>query len=297
VFDVRDDPKRHIFGAVFGVSVVYGFDRKPWESVFTHNMIKKIQQDEHLEQLWYRKEEGKPSVYFLKKAMNGAFDADVVAELASEGLVQITQNGENINLTAEGEERARRLIRAHRLAERLMHDVMGGEFEAAACEFEHTVSLALVDSICTLLGHPKECPHGLSIPEGECCKKSAKMALSFIVPFTEIKLGQSVRIAHINCRNDRQIHKLEGLGVRPGAVAKLHQNYPAYVIECEGTTIALDKEVAKNIYVWNDQDPEEASGRNTPDRNHIPAWAQSTFGLFKKGMKKGSRGLSTGKLK
>ena len=64
------------------------------------------------------------------------------------------------------------LIRAHRLAEKLIHDVLGGKFEDEACEFEHIASPKLVDSICTMLGHPKECPHGLPIPEGDCCKRS-----------------------------------------------------------------------------------------------------------------------------
>lgn len=228
-------------------------------------MTKRPQQDEYLEQLWYMKEEGKASMYFFKKAMDGVFDQKTVAELSSEGLVEVNSDGTRISLTLEGESRARNLVRAHRLAERLLHDVMGGEFEAGACEFEHTVSLELVDGICTLLGHPKECPHGLPIPQGDCCKSSAGMALSFIIPLTGLKVGQSARIAHINCRNDSQIHKLESLSVRPGAIAKLHQNYPAYVIECEGSTIALGKEVAENICVWKDQTTEGTWEKKTKE--------------------------------
>lgn len=233
-------------------------------------MTRKPELDEYLEQLWYMKEEGKPSLDALKRALDTTFDSNMVNELSSDGLVSINQDAETIALTEEGELQARRLIRAHRLAERLLHDVLGGESEQVACEFEHTVSLELVDSICTLLGHPKTCPHGLPIPEGECCKRSVKTALSFIVPLTDLDPGQSARIAYVNCRSDQQIHRLEGLCIRPGVTVKLHQNYPTYVIECEGQTIALDKEVAVNICVWNNSSGMEQATReeNSNEKNN-----------------------------
>lgn len=215
-------------------------------------MARKTEQDEYLEQLWYLKEDGKASIEDLKSAMNGELDLKAVDELSRCGLVNVSSGDARISLTDKGHAQASRLIRAHRLAERLLHDVLGGEFEQGACEFEHTVSLELVDSICTLLGHPRECPHGMPIPEGECCSRSSKTALCFIVPLTSLKPGQAARIAYINCQNDQQVHKLDGLCLRPGAVVKLHQNYPTYVIECECATIALDQGVAANICVWKD---------------------------------------------
>ncbi|MBF0486348.1 MAG: metal-dependent transcriptional regulator [Candidatus Omnitrophica bacterium] len=214
-------------------------------------VIRNVEQDEHIEQLWYMKEQGETSLDFLKKAMKRDFDARIIEELFLRGLVERSAGVATIKLTADGEARARQLIRAHRLAERLIVDVLGGaDVEEIACEFEHTVSLELVNGICTLLGHPKECPHGMPIPEGECCRQATKSALSFIIPLSDIKLGESARIAYINCKNDQQIHKLEGLCIRPGVVVKLHQNYPTYVIECEGASIALDQEVVSHISVW-----------------------------------------------
>lgn len=246
-------------------------------------MANKPEQDEYLEQLWYMKEEGKDSVATLKRAMNGAFEAKVIEELSLSGLVSMSQDAAKVSLTEEGETQARYLIRAHRLAERLLHDVLGSEFEPGACEFEHLVSMELVDSICTLLGHPKECPHGLPIPEGECCKRSQATALSFIVPLSSLKLGQSGRIAYVNCRNDQQIHKLEGLCVRPGATIKLHQDYPAYVIECEGANIALDKAVAANICVWKDQQKlgEQREEKSASSNSEVKGWKKIFHRFFK----------------
>ncbi|MBF0594498.1 MAG: metal-dependent transcriptional regulator [Candidatus Omnitrophica bacterium] len=214
-------------------------------------MNKKVDQDEHIEQLWYMKERGEASVAFLKRVMKGGFDPKQLQELSCLGLVDLSKDGTSVTLTAEGDARARQLIRAHRLAERLIADVLGGgDLEKIACEFEHTVSLELVNGICTLLGHPKECPHGMPIPEGECCRLAKKTDLSFIIPLMDIKVGESARIAYINCKSDQQLHKLEGLCVRPGVMVKLHQTYPAYVIECEGASIALDKSVIESISVW-----------------------------------------------
>ncbi|MBF0503602.1 MAG: metal-dependent transcriptional regulator [Candidatus Omnitrophica bacterium] len=209
------------------------------------------EQDEHIEQLWYMKEQKETSIDFLKKAMKRSFDAKIIEELSLRGLLEWDPKTATIKLTPEGEDRARQLIRAHRLAERLVADVLGGgDLESIACEFEHTVSLELVNGICTLLGHPKECPHGMPIPEGECCLQAIKSASSFIIPLADLKLGESARIAYINCKSDQQIHKLDGLCIRPGVFVKLHQNYPTYVIECEGASIALDADVVKNISVW-----------------------------------------------
>ena len=73
---------------------------------------------------------------------------------------------------------------------------------------------------------------------------------SSVTPLTEIEVGQSARVAYVNCQNDQLLHKIDGLQIRPRAFIKLHQIYPSYVIECEGANIALDKEIVSNIFVW-----------------------------------------------
>ncbi len=206
--------------------------------------------DEYLEQLWTMKEAGQTGVNVLIRNLTDIYNLKLVDKLSSEGLVNISHDSKEIRLTSTGEIQARQLIRAHRLAEKLIHDVLGSNFEAGACEFEHTISLELVNSICTMLGHPKECPHGLPIPDGECCKRSEKTALNYAIPLNQLKVGSSGRIAYVKSQNDQQIHRFEGLCVRPGVTVKLHQKYPTYVIECEGAQIALDNDIAANISVW-----------------------------------------------
>jgi len=215
-------------------------------------MRKRIEIEEYLEKLWYMKEKETCRIDELKAAVGKDFNMNVVKDLAEAGYIALNEDNEYFSLTKTGQDRARKIIRAHRLAERLLHDVFGGEFESGACEFEHMVKPEIVDGICTLLGHPRECPHGMPIPEGECCKKLLKVAHSSVIPLTSLEIGQSARIAYVNCRDDRRLHRIEGLHIRPGNMIKLHQRYPSYVIECEGANIALDENVASNICVWRD---------------------------------------------
>jgi DtxR family Mn-dependent transcriptional regulator len=215
-------------------------------------MNNKRERDEHIEHLYYMKEDGTESIDALKNTMKEHYDAQIINELVLEDMVQISENSNTIILTEKGADDAQKLIRAHRLAERLLYNVLGGDFESGACEFEHTVTPELVESICILLGHPKACPHGSPIPEGQCCKESRRTAQSSIVPLNELQVGQCARVAYINCKSDQQLHKIDNLCIRPGANITLHQRYPSYVIECEGSNIAMDEQIATNICVWRE---------------------------------------------
>lgn len=223
-------------------------------------MNRKTEKDEYIERLYYMKEENTDSMDALKSAMNENFDAAIIEELSSEDMVQLSEDSNIIALTEKGIGYARQLIRAHRLAERLLYNVLGGDFESGACEFEHTVTPELVDSICILLGHPKACPHGMPIPQGQCCRNSSKTARSSVVPLVELEVGQSARVAYINCRNDQQLHKMDSLCIRPGAVVTLHQKYPTYVVECEGSNIAMDGQIVSNICVWQGPEHLQSAG-------------------------------------
>lgn len=215
-------------------------------------MNHKREKDEHLERLYYMKEDGVDLIADLKRTMKEHYDPAIIDALSSEDMVQLGQDGDTISLTKKGDAYARQIIRAHRLAERLLYDVLGGDFESGACEFEHIVTGELVDSICILLGHPKTCPHGSPIPPGKCCQQSQRTAQSSVVPLVTLEVGQSARIAYINCDSDQQLHKIDSLCIRPGAIATLHQRYPTYVIECEGSNIAMDEQIASNICVWKE---------------------------------------------
>ena len=230
------------------------------------------EKDEYIERLWYMREDQEESLDALKDSLDDGFDATVLDELTSDGLVAVSKDQLRITLTEKGFDRARRVIRAHRIAERLIHDVLGNRFESGACEFEHMIDTELVDSICTLLGHPRECPHGKPIPEGECCKRSARTAESSVIPLTELEVGQSGRVAYVNYRNEQLFHKIDALQIRPGVMVKLLQRYPSYVLEVEGATIAMDSDVAATVSLWKGSLPSKASAEQQADSAARHGW-------------------------
>ncbi len=178
---------------------------------------------------------------------NGLFET-----LRSEGLIEIDE-GENVKLLPQGRELAEQINRRHRLAERLICDVLGShvdDSEVAACEYEHILAQGITDSICTLLGHPRYCPHNKPIPEGECCRQARDELKPIVVSCDQLRVGESARIAYFSTREHSRLLKLSSLGISPGISMKLIQKWPAFVIQCEETEIALEPEVAKNIYVW-----------------------------------------------
>jgi len=223
------------------------------------SLNEKQKKEEHIERLYSMKEVEDDSVSTLKMGMSGHYEAGIIEELVAEDITQLTPDGLKISLTKKGLDYGRQIIRAHRLAERLIYDALGGNFESGACEFEHVVTTELVDSICILLGHPRLCPHGLPIPEGQCCKNAARTARSSVTPLTELEVGQSARVAYINSKSDQQLHKMDNLCIRPGVVVTLHQRYPAYVLECEGGNIAMDDEIVASIRVWQKPDHGKAA--------------------------------------
>lgn len=205
--------------------------------------------EEYLEILWYMYENESDLYDDFCRRIGEELRPNLVEELSIDGLISTGEK--TISLTEKGLDYTRLVIRSHRVAERLVHDVLGVEFEAGACEFEHIVNPDLVDSICTLLGHPRECPHGMAIPKGKCCDRHAQVVESSVISLDQLKVGESAKIAYVYAPNDQQLHRLENLLIRPGMRVKLHQRYPSFVIECENSLVALDEQVVANIHVWS----------------------------------------------
>lgn len=152
-----------------------------------------------------------------------------------------------ILLTDKGEKRARDIIRRHRLAECLFRDVLDmNEFEEDACHFEHAISPEVEEAICTLLGHPPHCPHGKEIPRGRCCKLYTSKVKPLVRSLKEMEVGKRARVLFLNMPS---IDRLTAMGLVPGSTIKLQQRKPSYVIQVDETTIAIDEEIARGIYV------------------------------------------------
>jgi len=210
--------------------------------------------EEILEHVFTEREEGRdaPAAILAAATSDHAPDARAadLGELASAGLVRV--EGDHVLLTPEGEARAKDVVRRHRLTERLFRDLLdlgGRTMEDQACEFEHILSREATESVCTLLGHPPTCPHGKPIPPGECCGAFQRTVRPLVTGLRTFDVGATGRIVFIAPRFHDRMDRLAALGVIPGSTVKLHQRSPSYVIEVGETTIALDPEIAGEIFV------------------------------------------------
>jgi len=221
--------------------------------LYVTDVIEEQTIDEILEAIWTCREEQEPTISRVLQIAHTQTDTTSIQYLVDRGW--ISQNGDQLQLTPSGEKKTALIIRRHRLAERLFVDVLGmqiEQIEAAACSFEHTVVPEVTQGLCTLLGHPQECPHGKPIPPGKCCREGRKEITQALMPLNEIPCGKLARVAYIRPQHHDRLHLLLSLGISPGIELKLHQRTPVLVVQIEQSELAMDREVAEDIYVWLD---------------------------------------------
>jgi DtxR family Mn-dependent transcriptional regulator len=188
--------------------------------------------DEALEKLWYAKEEGRTD--------------DVPSELIEQKLATAA------GLTPEGEERARGIVRRHRLAEVMFKQVMDADLqdaEKSACEFEHILAERVVDRVCTFLGHPPACPHGKPIPQGSCCRVYSRKIEPLITRLIDVPIGAKATVVFIAPKFVHRLNRLAAFGVVPGSEVRLIERRPSLVLSCGQTSLALEDEIGAEIYV------------------------------------------------
>ncbi|HHT9158834.1 MAG: hypothetical protein A2099_05760 [Planctomycetes bacterium GWF2_39_10] len=209
-------------------------------------------QEEILELIWTIEEEenGKVEKELLIKRVNLPSAENALKVLIQEGYVKIINS--RAELTKKGREDARLIIRRHRLAERLLNDVLAVNEEtmdSSACKFEHFLDEEVTTSICTLLGHPLSCPHGKAIPPGDCCEKTSKEIRPVVMPLTDLRSGDKAKVSYIVTKYHERLDRLSSMGLLPGVQIRLHQRQPTYIIQMGETQIALDNAIARDIYV------------------------------------------------
>lgn len=204
--------------------------------------------EEILESLWVKLEEKKiPSASF--EIMGVKKDDAALREIVSSGFVEILDSA--LVFTEKGRKLGRDVVRRHRLAERLLADVLDVKGKLAnekACEFEHLLHAGIDDRICTLLGHPKLCPHGHNIPPGKCCTRERK-ELKIVAPLSSLVSGQSGKIAYIHTRDNLKMQKMMAIGIVPGMKIKMLQSFPSFLFKLGNSQFAIDESMAKDIFV------------------------------------------------
>ena len=204
--------------------------------------------DEIIESIWTLREEGNLTWDQILQSCQIEGCENTLKGLAKNGCIDI--KGQAVELLSKGEKRARELVRRHRLSLRLFHDLFSLDgAEAEACKFEHILSPEVTDSVCTLLGHPPNSPDGKPIPRGECCAMFRREMKPLVAPLADLMPGEQAKIVFITPGSHSRLARLSAMGVVPGSVVKLHQKRPSYVIQLGETTIAVDKDITKEIFV------------------------------------------------
>src|SRR5205823_3260899 len=140
--------------------------------------------------------------------------SEMVRRLRDEGYLEL--DGRTIMLTSQGRARAESVVRKHRLAERLLTDVIGLEWHKAhpeAGRWEHVISDEVEALLIKLLDNPATCPHGNPIPGASTAKEQ-------LVTLDTSQPGQHVRLARITEQVEIDYDSLSYLnthGFVPGA--------------------------------------------------------------------------------
>ena len=127
--------------------------------------------DEVLVQMWALIEDGRKPESRRIKVPDVVDNRRTLLGMVESGL--IVSSGPLLEFTTRGRIQARDLVRRRRLAEVLFTSALRlpeAEMEDVACRMEHIIDPEVTASICSFLGHPRKCPHGRSIPSGNCCE-------------------------------------------------------------------------------------------------------------------------------
>ena len=127
----------------------------------------------YLKAIWYIREKGEDvKVSSIAKLLNVKQPSVVqmLRKLDEANLVEYSK-GNMVRMTSEGERIGKQMIRNTRLLEVLMRDSLRIEIdEEMVCGIEHHMKQIFTDALCTLLKHPRKCPHDHRIPLGRCCR-------------------------------------------------------------------------------------------------------------------------------
>jgi DtxR family transcriptional regulator, Mn-dependent transcriptional regulator len=174
---------------------------------------------------------------------------EMLKRLEAEGLVERGERKEAI-LTPAGAERARRVVRKHRIIERLLTDFMGytaAEAHVHADELGGTFSDEMVERIEEKLGHPERCPHGWPIdPDFEQAENRE------LEPLSALEAGARATIVRLAEHDGDLLHWYYDEGLAPGAAVELRAAEPAagqFRVVLEGAEKAIGEKAAEGLYV------------------------------------------------
>lgn len=174
--------------------------------------------------------------------------SEMVKKLTNKGFVHHTAKG--VCLTDEGSKEAKKVIRRHRLSERLLTDILGFKWDEVhdeACRLEHAISPEMEERIEQSLGNPTTCPHGFPIPD-----KDGVITKETVRPLSELKAMEEGKIVSVFEEDPKMLKYLASLGMIPDICVRVEEVAPfkgPLIVCVSGSRYALGREVASKIKV------------------------------------------------
>ncbi len=198
---------------------------------------------------------------------SGPTVSQTVSRMERDGLLVISGD-RHLELTAAGSDKAMRVMRKHRLAERLLTDVIGLDWEFVheeACRWEHVMSDRVEERIHTLLDRPQFSPYGNPIPglaeiggqQPEVHFLDGVIALTAYASENTLDAPVTATVARLGEPLQTDVELLARLaqaGIVPGAKVTLEKSAGAVLaVGAPGAEIVLDlpEEVARHIFISN----------------------------------------------
>jgi DtxR family Mn-dependent transcriptional regulator len=211
--------------------------------------------EEYLETMLGLAEEGVPVIQARiaeRLGRSAPSVSEMLDRLSEDGYV--TREGRRLSLTESGRSLAEKVVRKHRLAERLLVDVIGLEWHKVhreAGRWEHVISDDVEARLIELLGDPATCPHGNPIPGSHSPAPAARTR-----PLSEVDVGERVRLFRISEEVELNLGSLTLLdegGFIPGAVARVggrdRDGTVEVSVEGRASAIRVSQDLSSRLFV------------------------------------------------
>ena len=189
---------------------------------------------------------------------SGPTVSQTVARMERDGLITV-EGDRHLELTTEGRRQATSVMRKHRLAECLLIDVIGMEWEEVhieACRWEHVMSDSVERRIAALLGAPTACPHGNPIPGldelGKLPTRSEGIGTLLTLEQAAARGSGEAVVRRISeqIQPDADIMRdLRTAGVQPGETVKLVPEGEGLQLTTHQGTTTVDDTTARHVFV------------------------------------------------
>ena len=174
---------------------------------------------------------------------------EMLKRLEKDGLVRRGEHKEAL-LTKAGRQRAERVVRKHRLIERLLTDFMGytaAEAHVHADELGDSFSDEMIDRVAERLGHPERCPHGWPVdPDFEQAENEE------LKPLAELDAGAKATIVRLAEHDGELLHWFYDQGFEPGRKLQMTAAEPAaghFRVKLDGREETIAEKAAAGLFV------------------------------------------------